>query len=241
MGDHGTFQPFPNSAPQDIPAGQFRDFSFEWTPTARPATRASGPTSSRTTPRSETSTRRTTARRRTSRTSSPLRGVLTRPVAFDFKLTNGYDHPGRGGADPVGPRRRHGPRGRDAVREARPEGGANAQGAALRGRDQDPARAEGAPQVRLPVQPSRLPEDTRLDPPVRRRDGGRHSELRLEARFPGDQARGRGRDVDHARERPSRRAVQSRRRSWTSRWSAPTASPTGARPRPRAGAASRFP
>lgn len=32
MGDKGTFKPFPNSAPQDIPAGSFKDFAFEWHP-----------------------------------------------------------------------------------------------------------------------------------------------------------------------------------------------------------------
>ena len=33
MGDHGTFVPLPDSAPQDVPAGGFHDFVFEWYPT----------------------------------------------------------------------------------------------------------------------------------------------------------------------------------------------------------------
>ena len=33
MGDSGNFVPLPDSAPQDIPAGGFIDFAFEWKPT----------------------------------------------------------------------------------------------------------------------------------------------------------------------------------------------------------------
>jgi hypothetical protein len=32
MGDRGTFVPFPDSDPQDIPAKSFKDFQFVWTP-----------------------------------------------------------------------------------------------------------------------------------------------------------------------------------------------------------------
>jgi M6 family metalloprotease-like protein len=33
MGDHGAFVPFPDSAPQDIPPGEYRNFQFDWRPT----------------------------------------------------------------------------------------------------------------------------------------------------------------------------------------------------------------
>jgi M6 family metalloprotease-like protein len=35
LGDRGRFSPLPDSAPQDIPAGRFTDFAFEWRPAAR--------------------------------------------------------------------------------------------------------------------------------------------------------------------------------------------------------------
>ena len=92
VGDHGTFEPFPNSAPQDIPAGQFRDFSFEWRP------KASGHTCIRADifthgsalgdldPTNNSSQENITD-------FFPTAGSPYAPVTFDFKVTNGYDHP----------------------------------------------------------------------------------------------------------------------------------------------------
>lgn len=92
MGDHGTFQPFPNSAPQDIPAGEFRDFSFEWRPTKSGHTCIRADIFTHDSALGDLDPTNNSAQENIT-DFFPTAGSPYKPVAFDFKVTNGYDHP----------------------------------------------------------------------------------------------------------------------------------------------------
>jgi hypothetical protein len=92
MGDHGTFQPFPNSAPQDIPAGEFRDFSFEWKPTKSGHTCIRADVFTHDSALGDLDPTNNSGQENITDFFATSGSPYT-PVAFDFKLTNGYDHP----------------------------------------------------------------------------------------------------------------------------------------------------
>jgi M6 family metalloprotease-like protein len=92
MGDHGTFQPFPNSAPQDIPAGEFRDFRFEWFPTKTGHTCLRADIFTHDSALGDLDPTNNSAQENIDE-FAPQAGSPYTPLPFDFKLTNGYDHP----------------------------------------------------------------------------------------------------------------------------------------------------
>ncbi|MEO8586508.1 MAG: hypothetical protein ABI584_10135, partial [Acidobacteriota bacterium] len=92
VGDHGTFQPFPDSAPQDIPAGQFRDFVFEWRPTKSGHTCIRADVLTHDSALGDLDPTNNSGQENITE-FAPTAGSPYAPVTFAFKVTNGYDHP----------------------------------------------------------------------------------------------------------------------------------------------------
>ena len=92
VGDHGTFQPFPDSAPKDIPAGQFRDYSFEWRPTKSGHTCIRADIFTHDSALGDLDPTNNSGQENITE-FFPTAGSPYEPVPFDFKVTNGYDHP----------------------------------------------------------------------------------------------------------------------------------------------------
>jgi hypothetical protein len=91
MGDHGKFTPFPDSAPQDIPAGGFKDYVFEWKPIGRGHTCILAVIFKHESDLSDLDPDNNYAQENVD-DFWPDAGSPYKPVEFQFKLTNDFEH-----------------------------------------------------------------------------------------------------------------------------------------------------
>jgi hypothetical protein len=92
MGDKGTFQPLPNSAPQDIPAGAFRDFAFEWRPKQQGHTCIRASIFTHESDLGDLDPNNDDAQENVT-SFSPSAGSPYKPVEFTFKVNNDFNYP----------------------------------------------------------------------------------------------------------------------------------------------------
>jgi hypothetical protein len=92
MGDKGTFQPLPNSAPQDIPAGGFKDFAFEWRPKENGHTCIRAEIFTHESDFGELDLNNNDAQENVT-SFSPSAGSPYEPVEFVFKVNNDFNYP----------------------------------------------------------------------------------------------------------------------------------------------------
>lgn len=93
VGDKGTFVALPDSAPQDIPGGQFRDFKFEWPPKEHGHTCLRAEIFSHSSQYGELDLNNNSAQENVT-TFSPVPGNSPyEPVEFQFKVNNDFDRP----------------------------------------------------------------------------------------------------------------------------------------------------
>ena len=92
MGDKGTFVALPDSAPQDIPGGQSRDFAFEWKPTASAHTCVRAEIFTHSTAYGELDLNNNSAQENVT-TFWPTPGSPYQPIDFAFKVNNDFPHP----------------------------------------------------------------------------------------------------------------------------------------------------
>lgn len=91
MGDRGTFQPLPNSAGQDIPAGQSRDYKFEWRPKGKGHTCIRAEVFTHDSAFGDLDPTNNGTQENIDE-FAPQAGSPYAPWPFTFKLTNGFDH-----------------------------------------------------------------------------------------------------------------------------------------------------
>jgi hypothetical protein len=91
MGDRGTFVPFPDSDPQDIPAGGFKDYSFEWKPKSSGHTCILAVVFKHESDLSDLDPDNNFAQENVD-DFWPVPGSPYKPVDFQFKLTNDFEH-----------------------------------------------------------------------------------------------------------------------------------------------------
>ena len=92
MGDKGTFQPLPNSAPQDIPAGSFKDFAFEWRPKENGHTCIRAEIFTHESAFGELDPNNNDGQENVTN-FSPSAGSPYKPVEFAFKVNNDFNYP----------------------------------------------------------------------------------------------------------------------------------------------------
>jgi M6 family metalloprotease-like protein len=92
MGDKGNFVPFPNSAPQDIPAGGFTDFAFDWNPKQKGHTCIRAEIFSHASALSELDLSNNAAQENVNN-FHPTSGSPYKPVTFEFKVNNDFPTP----------------------------------------------------------------------------------------------------------------------------------------------------
>ena len=90
VGDKGTFVALPDSAPQDIPGGQFRDFAFEWKPTGHGHTCLRAEIFNHSSEYGELDLNNNSAQENVT-TFSPAAGSPYESVEFQFKINNDFD------------------------------------------------------------------------------------------------------------------------------------------------------
>ena len=92
MGDHGTFVPLPDSGPQDIPAGGFKDFVFDWKPTSKGHTCILAQVLTHSTALGELVVSNNAGQENID-DFSPEAGSPYKPVDFEFTVNSRYDRP----------------------------------------------------------------------------------------------------------------------------------------------------
>ena len=92
MGDKGQFVPLPDSAPQDIPAGDFRNFVFEWRPKSQGHTCLRAEILTHDTSLSDLDLANNDAQENID-DFSPSPGSPYPPTDFTFTINNGYEIP----------------------------------------------------------------------------------------------------------------------------------------------------
>jgi hypothetical protein len=92
MGDKGKFVPFPNSAPQDIPAGGFKDYAFEWHPKQKGHTCIRAEIFTHESDFGELDLSNNDAQENVN-SFSPSSGSPYQPVEFLFKVNNDFNWP----------------------------------------------------------------------------------------------------------------------------------------------------
>jgi len=92
MGDKGTFQPLPNSAPQDIPPGGSKDFAFEWRPKQKGHTCIRAEIFTHESNFGELDLNNNDAQENVT-SFSPAAGSPYQPVEFAFKVNNDFNYP----------------------------------------------------------------------------------------------------------------------------------------------------
>lgn len=92
LGDKGTFKPFPDSAPQDIPAGGFKDYAFEWRPKENGHTCVRAEIFTHNSALGELDVSNNDAQENVT-AFSPSAGSPYKPVEFLFKINNDFNYP----------------------------------------------------------------------------------------------------------------------------------------------------
>lgn len=92
MGDKGNFVPFPDSAPQDIPAGGFTDFAFDWKPKAKGHTCIRAEIFSHASALGELDLSNNAAQENINN-FHPVAGSPYKPVDFEFTINNDFPTP----------------------------------------------------------------------------------------------------------------------------------------------------